>query len=175
MHNRDKIPSNGPGTRPSREVREALRLIEARYAEPLTLRTLARAIGCSREHLARRFRRETGMTVHRHLVHVRVTRAAHEVLQGDKIEAVMLGVGFRGKRNFYRQFRARFGTTPGAYRSAPRDPTCDAHRDISRPERLPPQLRGPHSGPDATHEEARPLIPAQPSPRSPAVIRPSLR
>jgi transcriptional regulator GlxA family with amidase domain len=128
VHDRYAIPSIGPETHPSREVREALRLIEARYAEPLTLRTLAGAVGCSREHLARRFRRETGVTVHRHLVHVRVTRAAHEVRRGDKIEAVMLGVGFRGKRNFYRQFRAEFGTTPGAYRAWPQDPASDAER-----------------------------------------------
>jgi AraC-like DNA-binding protein len=128
VDNREAVPSIGQGIHSSREVRVALRLIEARYAEPLTLRTLAGAIGCSREHLARRFRRETGITVHRHLVHVRVTRAAHEVRRGDKIEAVMLGVGFRGKRNFYRQFRAEFGTTPGAYRAAPQDPASDVER-----------------------------------------------
>jgi transcriptional regulator GlxA family with amidase domain len=38
------------------------------------------------------------------------------VQAGAKVEAVMLSVGIRGKANFYRHFKARFGTTPAEYR-----------------------------------------------------------
>ncbi len=41
---------------------------------------------------------------------------ASQVRSGMKIEAVSLDLGYRSKKNFYRQFRRRFGMTPDAYR-----------------------------------------------------------
>jgi transcriptional regulator GlxA family with amidase domain len=102
----------------SPEVRRALAHLAANCERPLNLAELARVAGCSRDRLARLVRGETGLSVHAHLISLRLARAAREVRAGDKIEAVMLGVGYRGKRNFYRQFKARFGTTPGRYRAA---------------------------------------------------------
>jgi AraC-like DNA-binding protein len=88
----------------------------------------------SREHLARRFRLETGSTVHRYVIHVRLSHAAAEVQVGDKVEAVMLGVGYRSKRNFYRQFKRQYGSTPGTYRHA----GAIAPRRAAADYRLPP-------------------------------------
>jgi two-component system, response regulator YesN len=102
-------------------LRRALDHVAVHYDQPLSLAQLARIAGCSREHLARVCRRETGRTIHGHLVRLRLLRAAREVRAGDKIEAVMLGVGYRGKRNFYEQFKARFGVTPGRYRAVAGD------------------------------------------------------
>lgn len=112
-------PSTTPTPAPaggSSEVTRALAHLAANCEHPLNLAELARVAGCSRDRLARLVRRETGLSVHAHLMRLRLARAAREVRAGDKIEAVMLGVGYRGKRNFYRQFKARFGTTPGRYR-----------------------------------------------------------
>jgi AraC-like DNA-binding protein len=100
----------------SAHVRRALDYLAAHDARPVSLAQLAKVAGCGRDRLARAFRRETGTTVQAHLRRLRLARAAREVGEGDKIEAVMLGVGYRGKRNFYRQFKARFGMTPGRYR-----------------------------------------------------------
>jgi YesN/AraC family two-component response regulator len=93
-------------------------LIERDYAQPLTLGTLAAAVGRERAYVARMFRRRTGDTLHGYLTAVRVARAREHILHGHKIEAVMLLVGYRSKKNFYRQFRAATGVTPGAYRDA---------------------------------------------------------
>jgi AraC-like DNA-binding protein len=101
----------------SGEVRRALEYLAAHYDRPLNAADLARTAGCSRDRLARLIRRETGLSLHAHLMRLRLAHAAREVRAGDKIEAVMLGVGYRGKRNFYRQFKARFGMTPGRWRA----------------------------------------------------------
>jgi AraC-like DNA-binding protein len=101
----------------SREVARALRYIEANYDQRLSLARLARVAGCCRSTLTRAFRRELGQTVHAYLVQRRLAHAASGVKMGDKIEAVMLGVGFRSKRNFYRQFKAHFGRTPADFRT----------------------------------------------------------
>lgn len=109
--------AHAPASAASGPLRRALEHLAAHFDEPIGLTELARIAGCSRAHLARTCRRDTGATVHAHVVRLRLARAGREVQAGDKIEAVMLGVGYRGKRNFYRQFKARFGTTPGRYRS----------------------------------------------------------
>jgi AraC-like DNA-binding protein len=100
----------------SRHVVAACRYIDAHYDEPISLTRLAGVVGCSRRYLAERFRRETGETVHGYLTRVRLNHAVGDVRAGAKVESVMLGVGIRGKANFYRHFKARFGTTPAEYR-----------------------------------------------------------
>jgi transcriptional regulator GlxA family with amidase domain len=101
----------------SSEVAHAVRYMEAHCEERISLARLAHAVGCSRSTLTRAFRRDLGQSAHAYLVGIRMERAAAGVRTGDKIEAVMLGVGFRSKRNFYRQFKARFGRTPAGYRA----------------------------------------------------------
>jgi AraC-like DNA-binding protein len=102
----------------SGHVETACCYIDAHYDEAISLTMLADVVGCSRRHLAKRFRRETGETVHGYLTRVRLSHAVGNVRAGAKIEAVMLGVGIRGKANFYRHFKARFGATPAEYRVA---------------------------------------------------------
>ena len=102
----------------SGHVEMACRYLDVHYEEAISLTSLASVVGCSRRYLAERFRRETGETVHGYLTRVRLNHAVGDVQAGAKVEAVMLGVGIRGKANFYRHFKARFGTTPAEYRSS---------------------------------------------------------
>ena len=103
-------------------VRRMLEEIQCNYTQRVTLGTLARVLGRQPAHLGRLFRGEVGMTVHDYVTRARVIFGATEVRSGVKVEAVALYSGYRSKKNFYRQFRRRFGTTPDAYRNA-----ADAH------------------------------------------------
>jgi excisionase family DNA binding protein len=91
-------------------------IIDVHYSEPLTVGTIAARIGCAPSCLSLAFKREFGETPHRYIAKVRIRRAAVLIAQGAKIEAAMLMVGYRGKKNFYRQFQRAFGQTPGRYR-----------------------------------------------------------
>lgn len=105
--------------RPTSPIAEvAKRIIDERYAEPLTLDVLAVAVGRLKRHLASIFRREVGLSVHGYLIRVRLNRALALIRAGEKIEAVSLLVGYRSKKNFYRNFNAHIGVTPIAYRNA---------------------------------------------------------
>jgi AraC-like DNA-binding protein len=105
--------------RPASPVADKMkRIIDERYAEPLTLDMLAEAVGRSKRHLASAFLREFGLSVHRYLIRVRLNRALALIRAGEKIEAVSLLVGYRSKKNFYRHFNAHIGGTPIAYRTA---------------------------------------------------------
>jgi AraC-like DNA-binding protein len=112
------LPAASPHASLSPIVRRAKRIIEERYADPLTLERLAVAVGRSKRQLASVFRRELAMTAHEYLTRVRLRRALDLIRKEQKIEAVSLLVGYRSKKNLYRQFKKRVGVTPIAYRAA---------------------------------------------------------
>ncbi|MCI2418819.1 DJ-1/PfpI family protein [Saccharopolyspora sp. K220] len=81
-------------------------LIDARFAEPLTLAALANAADCSERTLTRSFVRATGLTPLRYQQTLRVERAEHLIGQGATIEAAAHAVGFADAR-MLRRLRAR--------------------------------------------------------------------
>ncbi len=95
---------------------ETKRIIDERYAEPLTLDLLAVEVGRSKRHLASVFLRDFRVSVHAYLTQVRLNQALALIRAGEKIEVVSLLVGYRSKKNFYRNFNAHIGVTPIAYR-----------------------------------------------------------
>jgi AraC-like DNA-binding protein len=99
-------------------VRRAKRIIDERYADPLTLERLAVEVGRSKRQLASVFRQELAMTAHEYLTRVRLRRALELIRKEEKIEAVSLLVGYRSKKNLYRHFKRHIGVTPLAYRAA---------------------------------------------------------
>jgi len=92
-----------------------LDVIEESYADRITLVTLAKLIDRQSAYLGHLFRKEVGMTVRQWLTQVRLEHAAILIREGVKIEAVSLIVGYRSKKNFYRQFRRKYATTPFEY------------------------------------------------------------
>jgi two-component system response regulator YesN len=93
-----------------------LDMIQLRYADVITLRTLGKTLERQPAHLGSLFRREVGISARECLTRVRLARATELILTGVKIEAVALIVGYRSKKNFYRQFKRHFATTPEGYR-----------------------------------------------------------
>jgi two-component system, response regulator YesN len=96
-------------------VRQMLEVIEQSYSEPITLDLLASSLDRQASYLGAVFRREQGVSMREWLTRVRLDHAAELIRGGVKIEAVALLVGYRSKKNFYRQFKRRFATTPLAY------------------------------------------------------------
>jgi AraC-like DNA-binding protein len=101
----------------SAHVRHICVYMRANYDQPISLATLAASVGRNAAYTATLFHRQTGTTIHRYLTRVRMRRAAMLLRRSEKVEAVMLQVGYRGKKNFYRQFEIAFGVTPGQYKA----------------------------------------------------------
>lgn len=110
-----------PGRLPgilSPPILRALRHIEQRFAEPVTLQDLAEVAGLNLFTLIKQFRRETGRTPHRHLCAVRV-RAAQDLLSEGLTPAVAaVEAGFFDQSHLARHFKRHCGTTPGRYAAA---------------------------------------------------------
>ena len=99
-------------------VRRMLDLIDQSYSDPITLHSLGAALNRQAAYLGALFRREVGVSVRQWVTHVRLDHATVLIRDGVKIEAVALLVGYRSKKNFYRQFKRRYATTPFAYGTA---------------------------------------------------------
>src|SRR5262245_54978483 len=98
-------------------VRRMCRIMRAHYDQPISLASLARGMERNVAYTATLFRRQTGTTIHRYLTRIRMRRAATLLRRSEKVEAVMLLVGYRSKKNFYHQFATTYGVTPGVYKA----------------------------------------------------------
>jgi len=104
--------------RRAREVAERAReVLATRYDERLSLRELARAVECSPFHLARRFRRATGTSLHRHRADLRLRAALDRMGDaGVDLLDLALALGYSSHSHFTAAFRTAFGLTPSAAR-----------------------------------------------------------
>jgi AraC-like DNA-binding protein len=81
---------------------------------------LARRLDCSREHLAREFRRALAVSPLDYLTRHRVRLAAAELRTSRrKLDAIARRCGFASAAYFCRRFRAAVGVTPGQFRRQP--------------------------------------------------------
>ena len=94
-------------------IRRVADVIAADVGRQWTLKQLANVVNRSPSYLGVMFHRATGFTVRRYSLLLRMTKAAAELEHGVKVEAVSHLVGFRSRKNFYRQFKAWFGARPG--------------------------------------------------------------
>ncbi|SIT43372.1 AraC family transcriptional regulator [Paraburkholderia ribeironis] len=106
------------GHEPER-LNRALSVIDARFAEHLTLQELAEAATLSERTLNRYFVQHLGESVGKYLNRVRIGHACRMLVTTSWPVAVIASrSGFPNVANFNRQFRAVKQTTPAAYREA---------------------------------------------------------
>jgi AraC-like DNA-binding protein len=97
------------------QVHRILRLIEERLPENISVKEMAREAGLSESHFSRIFKRITGETPHQFALRLRLeqARAALARASGATIASVAVECGFFDQSHFTREFRKKFGLTPG--------------------------------------------------------------
>lgn len=101
-------------------VAKARGLLNARYAERITLDELANAAGMSKFHLVRSFTQECGLAPHAYQNLRRVVDAKHRIEQGQSIKEAATSNGFADQAHFSRVFKRLVGVPPGAWSRAAR-------------------------------------------------------
>jgi transcriptional regulator GlxA family with amidase domain len=98
-------------------IRFVLALMERYRAMPLSVEELARAVNLSPAHLRRLFQRELGRSPARVCRELRLDHARH-LLQTSflTVKEVMAETGWNDPSHFSREFKRRYGHTPGALR-----------------------------------------------------------
>ena len=111
-----------PGALSDRRLMRVLEDMEARYMEPLSLDDLAREAGVSRFHFVQLFRKQVGVTPHRHVVQLRMQAAATLLAKTDRsVLDVALTCGYQTPAHFAAAFRRHFSKTPREYRLSVRE------------------------------------------------------
>ena len=137
-------------SRPQREPSEssapkwllsARDMLHNRFADPLSLGEIARAVGVHPVHLARVFRHRYGCSLGEYLRRVRVRAACGQLASSERpLADIALEAGFWDQSHFTRLFRQRLHMTPGEFRrefhgarGVPEDVS-----GVQDPERSPP-------------------------------------
>lgn len=99
-----------------RTVRYLVSCVDAHLRAPPSLSDLARLVGLSPSHFAKKFRNSTGLSLHR-LVNRRRLFAALELLkeQSQPVARVALDLGFSSQSHFTHLFSSLIGMTPARY------------------------------------------------------------
>ncbi|HNW86097.1 MAG TPA: response regulator [Candidatus Limiplasma sp.] len=98
-------------------VMAALAAIRTRYAEPLSMGSVAEELHMNPAYLGQLVRRHTGETFHNRLLDTRIGHACVLLRQtAQSIGEVAAEVGFRDVDYFSQRFRSRMGMSPVAYR-----------------------------------------------------------
>jgi len=119
-------------------------ILAGRFREPLRLAGLAQALHVSPFHLSRVFRQQTGLTLRRYLVRLRLLAAMPLARDAASLSQLALELGFSSHSHFTSAFRQEFGLSPSAARRA----LCyDPPRDQDLPSTLG-ALGAPLPGPD---------------------------
>jgi len=118
----------GRGIRPARrrattlhahleQTEQTRLLLGERFAEDLGLEDIARAVHSSTFHLARVFRRETGLAIHQYRNRLRLRAALERLVEQETdLTALALGLGFASHSHFSDAFRRAFGVAPSECR-----------------------------------------------------------
>ena len=112
------LPPLSPTGELDLSIQKAIKLIQLRYWDDLTLAGLARELVMSKFHLSRRFKEAMGVTFRSYLLRTRLERAK-VLLSGTlgSITEVAHSVGFGDLPRFDKLFKRYTGLTPSAYRA----------------------------------------------------------
>lgn len=112
-------PRRSATRRAHRELVAATQIVLARrWREKLTLDQLARAVFSSPFHLARIFRRETGLGLHQYQTNLRLHHALERLAEDVAADLTMLALelGFSSHAHFTAAFRRAFQVSPSRSR-----------------------------------------------------------
>jgi AraC family transcriptional regulator len=101
------------------QMRRTALLLSTRFAEDLSLAAIARAVHCSPYHLARLFRRNSGLSIHQYRHRLRLREALQRLADGNtELSRLALELGFSSHSHLTDSFRQAFGVAPSEYRKS---------------------------------------------------------
>lgn len=112
LHSLGETPAVAVSARERRQLAEARRLLDERYAEEWTIPRLARAVGLNEKKLQAGFRAMAGRSVHAHLRALRLEAAAAMLERGMAVGDAAHAAGFSNLSHFSKTFREEMGVSP---------------------------------------------------------------
>lgn len=110
-----------------KRILEMIRYLDQHLTEDISIEDLASRFYLSKYHMMRKFRQETGTTIHAYLSDRRLMLARDQIARGVAATEACFHCGFCSYSAFSRAYAKRFGTTPTgrADRSGSREETYE--------------------------------------------------
>lgn len=106
-------------------VADALRFIERKCLQPISLSDVARAVRRSPSYVTTALKQATGKSAMEWVIAGRLSEARKRLLHTDElVEVIAERVGYADATHFIRLFRRTHGLTPAAWRAQRREPTA---------------------------------------------------
>lgn len=100
-----------------RPIRVVKKYIEENFMNEITLIQLAELVNMNASYLSSMFKKETGMTYSEYLIHCRLDKARHLLVETNmSISEVAWNSGYQEARYFSKQFSKQVGLKPSEYR-----------------------------------------------------------
>ncbi len=94
------------------QVERLLKYINRNLSENLSIDHLAERFFFSKYHMMRKFKKETGYTIHNYIISKRLLRARSLIAQGTPVMKAAMQSGFQDYTAFVRAYKKQFGTVP---------------------------------------------------------------
>lgn len=94
------------------QVEQLLKYINRNLSENLSIDQLAKRFFLSKYHMMRKFKNETGYTIHNYITSKRLLMARSLISQGIPVMKAALASGFRDYTTFVRAYKKQFGKAP---------------------------------------------------------------
>jgi AraC-like DNA-binding protein len=121
-------------SRVANDLDEIAVYIESHLSERLNLRSIGEGTRRQPIQIVNAFK-HLGVTARAHVRERRLLRAFQLIVDGAKVEAALLLVGYPNRTGFFRDFRIRFGFSPGALHGKQR--VLDAAKCVTEPRNRP--------------------------------------
>ena len=108
----DKGEHPGPVLPKTKRMRDIMHYLDEHLTEDISIDLLAEKFYLSRYHMMRRFKEETGTTIHSYLSDQRLLMARDLINQGHPATEACFSCGFQNYASFSRAYGKLFGTTP---------------------------------------------------------------
>ena len=94
------------------QVEQLLKYINRNLSENLSIDQLAERFFFSKYHMMRKFKNETGYTIHNYITSKRLLMARSLISQGVPVMKAAMASGFRDYTTFVRAYKKQFGKAP---------------------------------------------------------------
>lgn len=94
------------------QVEKLVRYINQHLDADLSIETLAKKYFLSKYHMMRKFKEETGYTMHNYIINKRLLLARTLIAQGTPVTKAALQSGFTDYSTFVRAYKKQFGASP---------------------------------------------------------------
>jgi AraC-like DNA-binding protein len=104
--------NKSPAVPPDIRIQSMLRYLNRCLPKPVSVKQLSSRFHISKNHLNVLFHKETGTTIYQYILKKRLALARQEIQNGLGAEEAAYKTGFNNYSNFYRAYKATFGTAP---------------------------------------------------------------